>query len=316
MAHATAKVVVIGGSYVDLAIRCDEIPSLGETVVGSELSYTIKGPGPNQAAQAALCGCQVHLISKIGSDPFAQMLRNNLANFNVNTDFVFIAEARNTGVIVTMVNAEGENASRAASGANSALIPEDIDTAENIIAKADVCLIHGRLPRDTIIRALRTAEVAGTKVILDPAKPIGYVEDSAHLPQDFFSASVLIPDMEKAAEITNGSPYNVRQAKLIGSELVARGAKQVIIKMGSRGCMFVNRDRSEHVPAFEIDLVDHTCSGDAFGGALAAYFAVDDNITEAVKFASAAGALACTKFGSIESLPTKAEIIELLQKQT
>jgi sugar/nucleoside kinase (ribokinase family) len=46
---------------------------------------------------------------------------------------------------------------------------------------------------------------------------------------------------------------------------------------------------------------------------LAACYAVSGDIREAAKFASAAGALACTKFGSIESLPTKAEIIELLQ---
>ena len=68
-------------------------------------------------------------------------------------------------------------------------------------------------------------------------------------------------------------------------------------------------------PAFEVELVDKTGSGDAFAGALAAYCAVKDDVREAVKFASAAGALACTKFGSIEALPTKAEIIELLQKQ-
>ena len=65
----------------------------------------------------------------------------------------------------------------------------------------------------------------------------------------------------------------------------------------------------------EIELVDQTGRGDAFAGALAAYYAVEDDIRGAVKFASAAGALACTKFGSIEALPTKAEIIELLQKE-
>jgi ribokinase len=79
--------------------------------------------------------------------------------------------------------------------------------------------------------------------------------------------------------------------------------------------MVVDRQSAEHVPAFEIELVDHTCTGDAFAGALAASYGAQNNIREAVKFASAAGALACTKFGAIESLPTKADIIELLQKQ-
>ena len=79
--------------------------------------------------------------------------------------------------------------------------------------------------------------------------------------------------------------------------------------------MVVDRDGADHIPAFEVELVDQTGTGDAFAGALAACYAVKDDIREAVKFASAAGALACTKFGSLEALATKAEIIELLQKE-
>jgi len=79
--------------------------------------------------------------------------------------------------------------------------------------------------------------------------------------------------------------------------------------------MVVDRDGADHVPAFEIELIDQTARGDAFAGALAAYCAVKDDVRQAVKFASAAGALACTKFGAIEALPTKNEIIEILQKE-
>ncbi len=84
--------------------------------------------------------------------------------------------------------------------------------------------------------------------------------------------------------------------------------------MGKRGCLVVDRSGADHIPAFDIELVDHTGRGDAFAGALAAFCAVKDNLREAVKFASAAGALACTKFGALEAMPAKAEIIELLQK--
>ena len=52
-----------------------------------------------------------------------------------------------------------------------------------------------------------------------------------------------------------------------------------------------------------------------FAGALAAYCAVKYDLREAVKFASAAGALVCTKFGAIEALPTEAEIVQLLQRE-
>jgi ribokinase len=79
--------------------------------------------------------------------------------------------------------------------------------------------------------------------------------------------------------------------------------------------MVVDRNAADHIPAYEIDLVDHTGTGDAFAGALAASLAVGDDLRKAVSFASAAGALACTKFGSVDAMPTKAEIIELMQKQ-
>jgi sugar/nucleoside kinase (ribokinase family) len=79
--------------------------------------------------------------------------------------------------------------------------------------------------------------------------------------------------------------------------------------------MVVDRSGADHIPAFEVELVDHTGSGDAFAGALAASCAVRDEIREGVKFASAAGALVCTKFGALEALPTKADIIQLLQRE-
>ena len=75
--------------------------------------------------------------------------------------------------------------------------------------------------------------------------------------------------------------------------------------------MLVDRNGADHIPAFEVELVDQTGCGDAFAGALAAYLAVEEDMRKAVEFASAAGALACTKFGSIEAMPTKSEIIQI-----
>jgi len=316
MSGRVPKVVVIGGTYVDMAIRCGQIPTPGQSVSGSALSYMATGPGPNQAVEAALCGCAVHLISKVGSDPFAQMAKTSLAEFDVNTEFIYTAKAKNTGIVVTLVNAEGENASCMYTGANSALQPQDIEAAEQIISEADVCLIHGQLPQAAIVTALRGAKLHGTKVILNPARPIEQRDQqNSDLPIEYFSADIFIPNLYEAADITEHSAANIHTAKFIGSDLVARGAGTAVITMGKRGCMVVDRESANHIPAFEVELVDQTGRGDAFAGALAAYCAVKDDVREAVKFASAAGALACTKFGSIEALPTKAEIIELLQKE-
>ncbi|MCK4753177.1 MAG: ribokinase [Planctomycetes bacterium] len=310
------KVAVVGGTYVDMAIRCSQIPSPGQNVDGSAVVYTSAGPGPNQAVEAALCGCEVYLISKVGGDPFGQMVKANLAESKVNAGFVYNANAKNTGALVTLVNAEGENATCVYCGANSALTQQDIEDAEQIIAEADVCLIHARLPQEAVVSAIKCAKLHGTKVILNPARPMELPgQQNDDLPDEYFSADILIPNLYEAADITDQSDASVHTAKLIASDLVARGATSAIITMGKRGCMVVDRTGADHIPAFEVELVDQTGRGDAFAGALAACCTVEDDLRKAAKFASAAGALACTKFGSIEVLPTKAEIIELLQKE-
>jgi ribokinase len=260
------------------------------------------------------------------------MARKSLADFDVDIEHLFAAQAKNTGVVVTLVNAIGENAVCTYTGANSALGSQDIQAAEQVISEADVCLIHGALPQEAIVTAVRCAQVHGVKVILNPARPMEPVpsasladedksgdrpkmERSSELPAEYFLADILIPNLYEAADITDQEAANIHTAKLIGSDLVARGVRAAVITMGRRGCMVVDRNGADHIPAFEVELVDQTGRGDAFAGALAAYYSVKDDVREAVRFASAAGALACTKFGSIEALPTKEEIIQLLQRE-
>jgi len=316
MPERIPKVVVIGGTYIDMTIKCSHVPTPGQSLTGSALSYSIAVPGPSQAVQAALCRCEVSLISKIGGDAFAHMALKSLAEYKVDTEYVYFAEAKNTGVVVTLVTAEGENAVCHYTGANSALQPADIEMAEERIAEADVCLIHGCLPQEAIVVAIQRANLHRTPVILNPVRPIEQTGQSgADLPSEYFSTDVLIPNLEEAVEITHQLAANIRMAKMIGSDLVARGARCAVITMGRRGCLVVDRSGADHVPAFGIDLLDRSGSGDAFAGALAAYCGVRHDLREAVKFASAAGALVCTKLGAVEALPTKAEIIQLLQRE-
>jgi len=316
--HASAakpKVVVIGGAYVDMALRCEEIPQPGQVAPGSGVKYTVSGPGPNQAAEVALCGCEVKLVSKVGGDCFGEAATRYLAARDVDTSLVFVAEAKYTGLVVTLVNAAGENAVCEYVGANIALTPQEIEEADGAIGDAAVCLIHGRLPQETIVKAIRCAEMHGTKVILNPARPMEPGGQRGGYPVEYFGADILIPNVYEAAAIAEQGTVNIHDVKLLGTDLVARGAACAIITMGRRGCMVVDRDGADHVPAFSVEVVDQAGRGDAFAGALAAFCAVGGDVREAAKFASAAGALACTKYGAMESMPKKAEIIELLQRE-
>jgi len=293
-----------------------DFPATGQTVAGSGFSYTPAGAGLNQAVQASLCGCEVVLAGKVGKDDFAQIIRSNLANFGINCKFLFEADAKNTGVIVSFASSSGANRTVISEGANRALVDGDIRTEEfeRLLASADVCLINGGLNSDFVCAAIRAAKLARTKVILDPVVSDEQLQNAnAELPLDYYTADILALNFARAAELSAAAGHNVHTAKIIGTDLIARGVGCAVIKLGKKGAVIVDRESATHIPAFDVKCVDHTGCGDAFDGALAASCAVGDEIKKAVKFAAAAGALACSKFGAMEALPKKMEIIELLQ---
>jgi ribokinase len=317
MARAKPKVVVIGNLYIDMAMRCEQFPENLQPIPGTSFSYTPAGSGLNQAIQAALCDCEVFLVGKIGKDQFGDLIRDNLAEFGIHSDFVCEAEAKNTGVSVSFVNSAGTNRTVFSEGANKALTAADISTPEfeRVISSADVCLVNAQLPSDFVNIAIRAGKLSHAKVILDPSLTSEQFQvQSGHLPLDYYTADIIVPNFVEAAELSTVQNHNLHAAKLIGSDLIARGIGCAVIKLGRKGAMIVDKNGTEHIPPFEVNIVDHTACGDAFDGAFAACCAVENDIRKAVKFACAAGALACSKFGGQESLPKREEILELLQE--
>ncbi len=313
------KVVVVGPAYVDMVIKCREFPKPGLAADGFGASCIPTGPGPNRAVEAALCDCDVALITKVGEDPFGQMAKANLKRFRINTELVYTASAMSTGVIMTMVDSSGENLSCVSAGANRALSADEVGcaAAESLIQAADVCLISADLPQDAVITAIRIADMHRTKIILETPPQDHGITRAADLdwPTEYYSADVLIPNFYKLMEGAELGAGSAGELKLLASELVAKGIGCVLIKLPPREVFIVDRYDTTHVPWVNLDIVDQTASTDAFAGALAASCAVGDEPQAAVKFACAAGALAMAGFGAQDSLPKKTKIIELLQQQ-
>jgi len=320
MAGRIPKLVVVGPSYIDMTVKCIKCPGPGETAEGTGFSCMPTGPGPNRALEAALCGCEVSLLSKVGDDVFGQMVRQNLQQHGIDTGFVYEAKAISTGIVVTMVNSIGENSCCISPGANRALSGDEVAcaAAEHLIGTADVCLVHADLSRDVVTTAIKIANRHDTKVILEaPLRMLNNNRaDDIDWPIEYYSADILIPDFMNCFAETESAAGKIGRLKFIGSELVAKGFGSVIIKMGARGTVLIDRGGTTHIAEFDIERVDQTACGDAFAGALAASCGAGDEPVKAVRFAAAAEALACGKFGSQDALPAKEEIIELLQKQT
>jgi ribokinase len=106
---------------------------------------------------------------------------------------------------------------------------------------------------------------------------------------------------------------NVEEARRAAERFLLRGTRIVVMKMGSTGAAIIQKDASnqtvvQHVPGFRVPVVDTTAAGDTFTGAMAVGLAEGMELPAAVRFANAAGALACTKSGACASIPTRAQV--------
>ena len=102
------------------------------------------------------------------------------------------------------------------------------------------------------------------------------------------------------------------QPSSIAAAVRAVPVPTVVVTLGTRGCCAWVQDTLLVQPAFEVAVVDSTGAGDTFCGALTAALAQGQDMAQALRWASAAGALACTQLGAQSSIPTAQAVAQLL----
>jgi len=304
-------IVVIGSINMDMVCRTPRIPVPGETIVGSAFTTIPGGKGANQAVASALLGGDVYMVGRVGDDDFGRRLLDGLIANDVHTDQVVRTNHTSSGCAMILVDKKGENSIVVIPGANAKVTPEDVDAARDLIASAGAVVLQLEIPLATAEHAIRLARELGVPTILDPAPAI------AKLPAGLFDVDILTPN-ESEAELLLGLDVSrdtkARRAtdpRAIAADLVARGARSVILKLGRRGCLSADTDgRVEKAGAYKIRVTDSTAAGDAFTGALAVGLVEGMERPEMIRFANAAGALCCQAFGAQPSLPTRAAVDE------
>jgi len=311
------RIVVIGSINMDLVCRTPRIPAPGETIIG-ESPFTVPGgKGANQAVAAAkLAGpdTDVYMIGRVGGDHFGPRLLDGLSQNRVRTEYVTLTEGVASGCAMILVDRKGENSIVVGPGSNARLTPADIDQAADIIEGSAAVLIQLEIPLATVRHAIRLARKAGVFTILDPAPvpPDG-------LPSDLFRVDVLTPNQGESELLTGRkrthrvTSKKVSDPKLIAGGLISRGAANVVLKLGNKGALVMNRDgQIRRLRSHKVSVMDTTAAGDAFSGALAVGRGEGMDLEHMVRFANAAGAACCEKFGAQPALPTREQVEKLM----
>jgi ribokinase len=107
---------------------------------------------------------------------------------------------------------------------------------------------------------------------------------------------------------------SVEDAGLAAEILQRRGAGAVIVTLGEKGSLVLDRNGAHtFVPAYKVDVVDTTGAGDSYNGAFAVAIAEGRDLISAASFASAAAAISVTRIGTAPAMPFRSEIEELLR---
>ncbi len=88
-----------------------------------------------------------------------------------------------------------------------------------------------------------------------------------------------------------------------------------VITLGENGLIWARNGEHGELPAFSVNTIDFTGAGDAFHGAFALGVVRGMAWPELLRFASAAGALTCTKLGARAAIPTANEVATFLSWQ-
>lgn len=297
-------ILVVGSLNTDLVVRTPRFPRPGETISGEDLQTIPGGKGANQAVAAARLGASVAMLGRVGGDDFGDMLLENLKSNHVDVSLVRRADAA-TGTAIIIVDENGQNSIVLSAGANGKVGPEDVAAAR--FQDFKLLLLQLEIPLETVICAARRARENGLQVVLNPAPARSLPDELIRL------TDYVVPNESELGLLTDQEVNDAASAESAARRLLERGPRAVIVTLGSRGALLVTQEEATHVNPFKVDVVDTTAAGDAFIGGFASALLQEKPLKEAVRYGSASGALATTKFGAQPSLPSRDEVEELIR---
>ena len=299
-------ITVIGSLNMDLITITEKSPRVGETLIGISFKQSAGGKGANQADSIAKLGGKVNMIGRVGEDDFGKALVQSLKKDGVDVSKISVSKKASTGIATIIVNGSGDNSIIVVPGANYEVTPSDIDNSIDVISKAKMIIAQLEVPLDTITYSFKKAKEYGVYTILNPA-PAQPLSDELLRMTD-----LLVPN-EIELEILSGKPLVTQDDMYVAARtLLNKGVKEIIVTLGSQGCLYMNENESIHYPAYKVEVVDTTAAGDSFIGGIATALSEGKPIKEAIGLATKVSALTVTRLGAQISLPLREEVENFL----
>ena len=299
------KILVIGSLNIDMVMRVDHMPAVGETILCDGMKLVAGGKGANQACAAGRLGTDVTMLGAIGNDSHGEMQRDSLQRSGVDVSGLITKESVSTGTAFITVNKEGNNSIVVVQGANAQFTPEDIAAHRDLLEECEIVILQLEIPMDTVLYAAKLARTLGKTVILDPA-PV-----PEHFPEELYQyVDIIKPNESELSRLTGiaDAQNHLEEAVQIVKD---HGVRNVLVTLGGDGVYLDTEiEAPVHIPAKKVEVVDTTAAGDSFTAALAAMLLEGKTLKEAAEFANQVSAIVVTREGAQDSIPTLQEVLE------
>lgn len=243
-------ITVVGGMNMDII----GTPTRGFTLEDSNIGRVTLQPGGvgrNIARQLAFAGMKVTLLTALGNDAYADMLRADCANEGVD-----LSHALQTGIQTSMYMCILDEQGEVVASVNDmpltgSIAPLYIARELRVINTAPMCVLEANLSAETL---LFTAEHAGVPLFVDPVNSAKAPRVLPILPH----TTAIKPNLMEARTLTGCRSYQDA-----GKWLLDRGVKVAFISLGADGVYYTDKDSSGRVPAKPLPRAALTGAGDA-----------------------------------------------------
>ncbi|MEX6356689.1 ribokinase [Staphylococcus cohnii] len=284
------NIIVIGSASIDLVVKTDILPNVGETVMGESFFTNPGGKGANQAVAAARLSDHVYMIGAVGDDDNGQQILSNLNNNNVNTAYMDVIENEASGTAhITLF--DDDNRIIVVPAANNYVTPDKVIPKLDFFEAGDIIVMQHEIPEETIKEVVDYAQKHKMRVMLNPAP--------------FHSLD------KEIIEKVNWLTPNESESELLCEHKVDQALmmypKKLIVTKGASGALFYS-DSQQLVKGYKKQVVDTTGAGDTFNGALAVALIENKSLEEAVNFANLAASFSVTGLGAQGAMPYRKEL--------
>ncbi len=302
-------VICIGMALVDLIIRgFNPTPVSASGYTADSASLNAGGEAVNEAVAAAKLGLKTGILCALGNDAAGEIVLNELRKNGVDTRCVVRTAA--TPVTTMFVRADGSRKSITNQAHRYNFHPE-----RNLSLFSDArALILGSLFRapfdepDVIHTVVSSAKAGGQLVIAATKLPNFRILTLEDIRDSLPKIDYITPNEDEARHFTGKD-----RPEDMADVFLDCGIKNVVIKLGSKGCLLKNRDTTLRLPPEPIKAVDATGAGDNFAAGLVSEILRGAAPEQALRFANACGAICTTDVGAGTALKSREQVLEFIR---